>query len=102
MSLQTLDAEDINLDNYSIIPMNKQAKFLKNFFPNDLKIIYKVIEKFKTNPKVIFFNSPDFDEYINIVIHGKNDWIIELSNEFINLYKCKTDHICETKSKKKL
>ena len=95
MSLQTLDTMEIDLDNYSIIPVNQQAKFLKRFFPDDLKIIYKVIEKFKIDPRVIFFNSPDFDEYINIVIHGKKDWIIELSNQFINLYKCQPDHICE-------
>ena len=42
MSQEQLEIEKIDLNNYSIIPVNKQAKFLKEIFPNDLQTIYQV------------------------------------------------------------
>ena len=102
MSQQISSTLQTDFDTYSIIPVNKQAKFLKEIFPNDLRLIFKIIENFKTNPKVVFFHSPDFDEYINIVIYSKNKWLLEVTNTQYNHYKYKQDHICEMNSRKKL
>ena len=101
MSQQISRTVQTDLDIYSIIPVNKQANFLKKIFPNDLQLIFKIIENFKINPKVVFFNSPDFDEYINIVIFSKNKWLIEVTNTQYNYYKYKQHHICEMNSRNK-
>lgn len=98
MSEQILETGKMDLDNYSLVAVNKSAKFLREYFPNDLQTIYRIIEKFKEQPKVIFFNSEDFDSSVNFVIHGKSDYILELSPSYFLCLKSKPSHMCEISS----
>ncbi len=57
MTQQILESSSFNLEDNSLVASNKSAKMIRELFPNDLSLIYEIIEKFKMNPKVIFFNS---------------------------------------------
>ena len=91
-----------DLSDFTIVSGNKQAKYFKELFPDELSSIYKIVEDLKVNPKVVFFHSPDFDDYINILIHGNHDYLFEMTPNQFTLYKYKVDHLCESKSDKKI